>query len=192
METKKFTILIADKSHAGYIKQILKTIEESAKVRGTGIAHRTYQYLFKKMKEGKAVIALCGTEFAGFSYIETWENKKFIATSGLIVANRFRGQGLSWEIKQKTFQIARERWPNAKIFSITTGSAVMRMNEKLGYRSVALSDLTKDETFWQGCKECRNHDILERSQRKFCCCSAMMFDSSDQLCISKLHALKNL
>jgi GNAT superfamily N-acetyltransferase len=188
METK-IEILVANESHLLYVEEIFHTIETSAKIRGTGIAKRKPEYIEQKMREGKAIIALQGEIFAGFSYIETWENKQFVATSGLIVAEAFRGQGIAWEIKQQTFCLARERYPNAKIFSITTGSAVMRMNEKLGYLSVALVELTKDEAFWRGCQECKNHDILERSEGKFCCCSAMMFNPKDPLCIAKLGAL---
>ena len=191
METK-FSITMADESHFKYVEEILYTIEQSAKIRGTGIAKRSPEYITKKMQEGKAIIALFGEQFAGFNYIETWEGKSFVSTSGLIVVDEFREQGLAWAIKQETFELARSRWPHAKIISITTGSKVMKMNEKLGYISVALSDITHDETFWKGCQSCRNYDILERSERKFCCCSAMIFDPKDRLCITKLQQLKNL
>ena len=68
-------VVVADASHEKYVDTILKTIEEAAKVRGTGIAKRTHEYLTTKMREAKAVIALQGETFAGFSYIETWGNK---------------------------------------------------------------------------------------------------------------------
>ena len=133
-------VMIADASHEVYVDTILDTIESAAKVRGTGIAKRTHEYVAQKMKEGKAVIALAGNEFAGFSYIESWGNKQYVTTSGLIVHPNFRGLGIAKRIKDMTFQLARMRWPKAKIFSLTSGAAVMKMNTELGYVPVTFSD----------------------------------------------------
>ena len=132
MEAEEIQVLVADASHEKYVDTILNTIAEAAKVRGTGIARRTHEYLLTKMKEAKAVIALQGDKFAGFSYIETWGNKQYVTTSGLIVHPDFRGIGLAKRIKDMTFSLARTRWPNAKIFSLTSGAAVMAMNTQLG------------------------------------------------------------
>lgn len=165
-------VMIADASHEVYVDTILDTIESAAKVRGTGIAKRTHEYVAQKMKEGKAVIALAGNEFAGFSYIESWGNKQYVTTSGLIVHPDFRGLGIAKRIKDMTFQLARMRWPKAKVFSLTSGAAVMKMNTELGYVPVTFSDLTDDEAFWRGCNGCVNHDILERTERKYCICTA--------------------
>ena len=173
-------VMIADASHEVYVDTILDTIESAAKVRGTGIAKRTHEYVAQKMKEGKAVIALAGNEFAGFSYIESWGNKQYVTTSGLIVHPNFRGLGIAKRIKDMTFQLARMRWPKAKIFSLTSGAAVMKLNTELGYVPVTFSDLTDDEAFWRGCNGCVNHDILERTERKYCICTAMLFDPADQ------------
>ena len=140
-------VMIAEASHEVYVDTILKTIEEAAKVRGTGIAKRTHEYVAQKMKEGKAVIALAGDRFAGFSYIESWGNKEYVTTSGLIVHPDFRGLGIAKRIKEMTFQLARMRWPHAKIFSLTSGAAVMKMNTELGYVPVTFADLTTDEAF---------------------------------------------
>ena len=172
-------VMIADASHEIYVDKILTTIEEAAKVRGTGIAKRTHEYVAQKMKEGKAVIALAGDQFAGFSYIESWGNKQYVTTYGLIVHPDFRGLGIAKRIKDMTFQLARMRWPKAKVFSLTSGAAVMKMNTELGYVPVTFSDLTDDESFWRGCIGCVNHDILERTNRKYCICTAMLFDPAD-------------
>lgn len=145
-------VIVADASHEKYVDTILKTISDAAKVRGTGIAKRTHEYLATKMREAKAVIALDGDKFAGFSYIETWGNKHYVTTSGLIVHPDYRGLGLSKRIKNLTFTLARVRWPHAKIFSLTSGSAVMKMNTQLGYHPVTFNDLTDDESFWRGCE----------------------------------------
>lgn len=174
-------VMVADESHIKYVDTILQTIADAAKVRGTGIAKRSPEYVATKMKEAKAVIALQGEKFAGFSYIETWGNKKYVTTSGLIVHPDFRGLGLAKQIKNVTFTLARKRWPNAKIFSLTSGSAVMKMNTQLGYLPVTFADLTDDESFWRGCEGCINHDVLVRTNRRYCICTAMLFDPEEHL-----------
>ncbi len=174
-------VKVAGKEDEKYVDYILKTIEDAAKVRGTGIAKRTHEYLATKMREAKAVIALKGDTFAGFSYIETWGNKKYVTTSGLIVHPDFRGLGLSKRIKDLTFTLARTRWPHAKIFSLTSGAAVMRMNTQLGYKPVTFADLTDDEAFWRGCEGCINVDVLHRTGRKYCICTAMLYDPTEHL-----------
>ena len=179
MDSKQIDVMVADASHEVYVDKILDTIREAAKVRGTGIAERTHEYVATKMIEGKAIIALCGDDFAGFTYIESWGNKQYVATSGLIVHPKYRGLGLAKRIKTASFRLARLRWPNAKVFSLTSGAAVMKMNTELGYVPVTFSDLTDDEAFWRGCNGCVNHEILERTERKYCICTAMLFDPAD-------------
>lgn len=178
---KEVQVMVADESHIKYVDTILQTIADAAKVRGTGIAKRSPEYVATKMREAKAVIALDGERFAGFSYIETWGNKHYVTTSGLIVHPDYRGIGLAKRIKNLTFTLARVRWPHAKIFSLTSGSAVMTMNTQLGYHPVTFNDLTDDEAFWRGCQGCINHDILQRTGRKFCICTAMLFDPEEHL-----------
>ena len=177
----KIEVVVADESHEKYVDTILETISEAAKVRGTGIAKRTHEYLVKKMREAKAVIALDGDKFAGFSYIETWQDKKYVTTSGLIVHPDYRGRGLAKRIKDMTFTLARIRWPHAKIFSLTSGAAVMAMNTQLGYKPVTFADLTQDEAFWTGCEGCVNVDILHRTGRKYCICTGMLYDPEEYL-----------
>ena len=174
-------VVVADESHEKYVDTILETISEAAKVRGTGIAKRTHEYVANKMREAKAVIALDGDKFAGFSYIETWQDKKYVTTSGLIVHPDYRGRGLAKRIKDMTFTLARTRWPHAKIFSLTSGAAVMAMNTQLGYKPVTFADLTQDEAFWKGCEGCVNVDILHRTERKYCICTGMLYDPEEYL-----------
>lgn len=178
-QERNIDVMIAEACHEEYVDTILETIEAAAKVRGTGIAKRTHEYVTQKMKEGKAVIALEGNKFAGFSYIESWGNKQYVTTSGLIVHPDFRGLGIAKRIKEMTFQLARMRWPHAKIFSLTSGAAVMKMNTELGYVPVTFADLTDDEAFWRGCEGCVNHDVLLRTERKYCICTGMLFDPED-------------
>ena len=182
MEQKdEIKVFVAGAEHEVYVDTILQTIADAAKVRGTGIAKRTHEYLTTKMKEAKAVIALSGDRFAGFSYIETWGNKQYVTTSGLIVHPDFRGLGVAKNIKDMTFSLARTRWPHAKIFSLTSGAAVMKMNTELGYQPVTFADLTDDEAFWRGCEGCVNVDVLHRTGRKYCICTAMLYDPEEHL-----------
>ncbi len=152
-------------------------MESSAKARGTGIAKRSPEYVAAKMLEGKAVIAFHkdGT-WAGFCYIETWSHGDFVANSGLIVAPQFRKAGLAKAIKHKIFELSRTKYPEAKLFGLTTGLAVMKINSELGYEPVTYSELTQDEEFWKGCRSCVNYDILTMKERKNCMCTAMLFD----------------
>lgn len=180
MENKiELDVMVADASHEVYVDTILNTIEAAAKVRGTGIAKRTHEYVTQKMIEGKAIIALAGDEFAGFCYIESWGNKAYVANSGLIVVDTFRGHGLAKRIKRTAFELSRLRFPKAKIFGLTSGSAVMKINTELGYAPVTFAELTDDESFWKGCQGCINHDVLVRTDRKYCICTAMLFDPQD-------------
>lgn len=162
--------------HLKYVDEVNDTIDFASKERGTGIARRTYDYIANKMLEGKAVIALEGEKFAGFCYLESWGHNRFVANSGLIVGKDYRGLGLATEIKKKIFALSREKFPNAKIFGLTTGLAVMKINHELGYRPVTFSELTDDEEFWKGCRSCVNYDILERTGRSKCLCTGMLFD----------------
>lgn len=173
-------IHIANSSYIGYAQEICDLIYESAQARGTGIAKRSAEYIAEKMKTGKAVIALDGDKLVGFSYIETFSHKRFVANSGLIVHPDYRNQGMAKKIKRKIFDLSRRIYPGAKIFSITTGLAVMRMNTELGFKPVTFSELTDDEEFWNGCKGCRNYDILQRNNFKMCLCTGLLYDPKDQ------------
>ena len=175
-DLKDIKVLVAEKAHVKYVDEINDAIDVASKQRGTGIARRSNEYLAAKINEGKAVIALEGETFAGFCYIETWGEKGFVANSGLIVVPEYRGYGLAKEIKRKAFQLSRKKYPSAKIFGLTTGLAVMKINHELGYRPVTFSELTVDDQFWNGCKGCVNYDILERMERTKCLCTGMLYD----------------
>lgn len=163
-----------------YAETITSEMESSAKARGTGIAKRTPEYLCNKIDEGKAVIAVTTEgKWVGFCYIETWSHGEYVANSGLIVAPEFRKSGVAKAIKQKIFNLSREKYPEAKIFGLTTGLAVMKINSDLGYEPVTYSELTQDEDFWAGCKSCPNYDILMSKERKNCFCTAMLYDPKD-------------
>ncbi len=173
-------IHIANSRYAGYAQEICDLIYESAQARGTGIAKRSAEYVAGKINSGNAVIALDGEKLVGFSYIETFSHKRFVANSGLIVHPDYRGQGVAKRIKSNIFELSRKLYPDAKIFSITTGLAVMKMNTELGFKPVTYSELTDDEEFWKGCQTCRNYDILTRNNFKMCLCTGLLYDPTDQ------------
>jgi hypothetical protein len=177
---QNFNIYIATESDYRYAEEICNEMEESAKARGTGIAKRNPEYIQTKMKEGKAVIATTKEgAWAGFCYIETWSHAEYVANSGLIVRPDFRKSGLAKMIKHKIFNLSKSKYPEAKIFGLTTGLAVMKINSELGYEPVTYSELTQDEDFWAGCKSCVNYDILMSKERKNCMCTAMLYDPKD-------------
>jgi hypothetical protein len=182
MDPKKqsFNIYIATESDYHFAEEICNEMEESAKARGTGIAKRNPDYIQTKMKEGKAVIATTKDgAWAGFCYIETWSHGEYVANSGLIVRPVFRKSGLAKMIKHKIFNLSKSKYPEAKIFGLTTGLAVMKINSELGYEPVTYSELTQDEAFWAGCKSCVNYEILMSKERKNCMCTAMLYDPKD-------------
>ncbi|SHK45304.1 N-acetyltransferase [Epilithonimonas mollis] len=167
---------VSSEKHLVYVEEIRNEMEDSAKKRGTGIAKRSSEYLVKKILEGNSIIAIDENGiWAGFCYIETWTNGEYVANSGLIVSPQFRNVGLATQIKERIFDLSREKYPNAKIFGLTTGLAVMKINSNLGYKPVIYSELTQDEQFWNGCKNCVNYEILMMKERKNCLCTAMLF-----------------
>lgn len=172
----KLNINYAAESHLVFADDVCLLIEESAKVRGTGIARRSPDYIRHKMQEGKAVIAFYGDTLAGFCYIESWGHDRFVANSGLIVHPELRGMGIAKLVKAKAFELSRKKFPDAKIFGLTTSLPVMKINSDLGYKPVTFSELTDDEAFWKGCESCVNYDILQRTGRKQCLCTGMLFD----------------
>jgi N-acetylglutamate synthase-like GNAT family acetyltransferase len=179
---KKFvSVITVSEVHIKYVKKICQLIEEAAKARGTGIAKRSPQYIKRKISEGKAVIAIAeNDQLAGFCYLETWDHGKYVANSGLIVSPDFRGMGIGKVIKKATFELSRKKYPQAKIFGITTSPAVLKINSQLGYRPVSFEELTNDEEFWNGCQSCTNYDILIRTSRRYCLCTAMVFNPEDK------------
>ncbi|HTB99455.1 MAG TPA: GNAT family N-acetyltransferase [Ferruginibacter sp.] len=182
METDNIIVRVASPSDSRFAVTITDEMEASAKARGTGIAKRSPDYIEKKMQEGKAVIALTTDDkWVGFCYIEAWGHDAFVANSGLIVAPEFRKSGVAKHIKKRVFDLSREKYPDAKIFGLTTGLAVMKINSDLGYEPVTYSELTNDDEFWAGCKSCVNYDILMSKERKNCMCTAMLYDPKEHI-----------
>lgn len=177
----EFVVRPATAEDVQYAEELSQLYAESAKARGVGIAQRQPAYLVKIMLDGKAVIAVTTNgELAGFCYIETWGHGEYVANSGLIVKPVFRSAGIGKRIKKAAFALSRHRFPDAKVFGITTNSQVMKINNELGYRPVSFPELTQDEAFWAGCQSCKNFDILQRMDRRMCLCTGMLFDPQEQ------------
>ena len=175
------TIRVATEADAQYAERLCQWYVESAKTRGTGIAKREPAYVATKMASGDGIIAFVDDELAGFCYIETFEDKTFVVNSGLIVNAEIRKGGVGRAIKQAVFELSRSKYPQAKIFGITTSLAVMKINTDLGYEPVTFSELTSSEDFWKGCKSCKNYSVLMENERKMCLCTGMLFDAADKL-----------
>jgi hypothetical protein len=183
----EFKVIVATQDHLNYAGEICLEMELSAKIRGTGIAKRTTDFISQKMIEGKAVIAFTNEGvWAGFCYIETWQSGEYVANSGLIISPAFRKKGLAKLIKNKIFDLSRTKFPNSKIFGLTTGLAVMKINSELGYKPVTYSELTSDKQFWNGCQSCVNYEILKSKDFKNCLCTAMLYNEN----ISKQTIIK--
>ncbi|MBC7893117.1 MAG: GNAT family N-acetyltransferase [Sphingobacteriaceae bacterium] len=176
-----YSVQIATQAHIPLAEEICFHMEESAKVRGTGISKRSPDYIRQKMDEGKAIIATdAAGGFIGFCYIETWDHGKFVANSGLIVHPEHRKSGIAKGIKAKAFELSRKKYPEAKIIGITTSLAVMKINSDLGYKPTTFSELPVGDDFWKGCSSCVNYDILTRTNRKHCLCTGMMYDPVEE------------
>lgn len=181
MDINEFIVQVALPEHRVFAEEIVTEMAESAKARGTGIAKRSPEYISNKMQEGKSVIAFHKDgSWAGFCYIETWSHGQFVANSGLVVSPKYRKAGLAKAIKNEIFGLSRKLYPKAKIFGLTTGLAVMKINSDLGYEPVTYSELTQDEEFWKGCQSCVNFEILKMKERKNCMCTAMLYDPAEK------------
>lgn len=180
MDNQEIIVRVAIPDDKKYSTIITDEMAASAAARGTGIARRSPEYIEEKIEEGKAVIAVTKQgDWVGFCYIETWSHGEYVANSGLIVAPAFRKSGIAKSIKHKIFDLSRQKYPDAKLFGLTTGLAVMKINSELGYEPVTYSELTQDEAFWAGCKSCVNYEILMSKDRKNCMCTAMLYDPKD-------------
>ena len=170
-------IRLAGEDDFYYAATIVSEMEASAKARGTGIAKRSPEAICEKMREGKAVIAVTTEgEWAGFIYMDVWQNGEFVSHSGLIVPPEWRRMGIATVMKEKIFELTKLKYPHAKIFGITTTLATMKINSKLGMQPVTFSEIVHEEAFWDKCKSCVHYNDLKNSGFKNCFCTAMLFD----------------
>ncbi len=178
---RKISIMQASALHFEFAAEICEQIRLSAIARGTGIAKRDPKQIESKIINGEGIIALDGDLLAGFCYIQSWSEGAFVSHSGLIVAPPYRKLGVAMELKKAAMELSRAKYPDAKIFGITTSLQVMKINTSLGYVPTVFSEITQDDNFWAQCKSCPNYDILQRAQRKMCFCTAMIAPSATML-----------
>ncbi|HAH54603.1 MAG TPA: GNAT family N-acetyltransferase [Flavobacterium sp.] len=175
----EFKIFVGSKEHVKYAEIINEAIASAAEVKGTGLAKRSSEFIRQKISDGHSIIALTEDDsFAGFCYIETWAGDKFVANSGLIVLEKYRGQGLGTKIKAAILELTKKLFPEAKIIGLTTSLAVMKINSRLGYRPASFAELTDDMDFWKGCASCNYYDVLVRTHRQNCLCTGMISDDN--------------
>lgn len=177
MESERIIVRSAIPSDVVFADQIIQEMESSAIARGSGISRRSAASIIEKIDAGKAVVAVTEDgEWAGFSYIETWDDEKFVSNSGLIVSPKHRNNHIASQIKTQIFRLSRSKYPAAKVFSITSGLAIMKMNTHLGFEPVTYAEIAQENRFWDGCKSCVNYDVLQAKNRCNCLCTAMLFD----------------
>jgi hypothetical protein len=177
MDDERIIVRPAIPSDVVFAAEIIKEMESSAIERGSGISKRSASAIIEKIDNGKAIVAVTENgEWVGFSYIEAWNDEEFVSNSGLIVSPKHRNQGVASQIKKQIFNLSRYRYPAAKVFSITSGSAIMKMNTRLGFEPVAYAEVAQEPRFWEGCKSCVNYDILQSKNKCNCLCTAMLFD----------------
>jgi hypothetical protein len=180
-EEDSFLIEIGSAKHIHMAEEISKTMEESALARGTGISKRSPQLITHYITEGQALVATdANGSWAGFCYLNVFGNGRFVTSSGLIVSPRYRDRGLARQLKRKLFEVSRQRYPQASLVGITTSPAVMKINTQLGLYPTSFADMPQDDGFWKGCETCVNHDILMRTNRKLCLCTAMRYDPKEK------------
>ncbi|MFS2185925.1 N-acetyltransferase [Mucilaginibacter sp. Mucisp84] len=177
MEDERIIVRPAIPADVVFADEIIREMESSAIARGSGISKRSAASVIEKIDTGKAIMAVTENgEWVGFSYIETWDDGKFVSNSGLIVSPQRRNQGVASEIKNRIFNLSRSKYPTAKIFSITSGLAIMKMNTRLGFEPVTYAEVAREPRFWDACKSCVNYDVLQSKNRCNCLCTAMLFD----------------
>ncbi len=178
----KVIVHVANSDDLRYVESICHELLILSHGRNVGVACRSKDYIREKILANHAVIAISEVgELVGFSYVESWKGKNFVANSGLFVVKRFRNMGVGHRIKEMVFDLSRKLYPNAKILSVTTGAAVMKMNYDLGFHPVPFTSLTQDPDFWSGCKGCSHYDILKSHNCNMCICTGLLYDPKSKI-----------
>ncbi|MCO5233650.1 MAG: GNAT family N-acetyltransferase [Chitinophagales bacterium] len=160
-----YNIRLATSEDLKWATEIANEINLSSEQRQTGIALRSPQYIFDKILNGLAVIAIHPTsgEWLGFACLEVWQHQMYVANTCLIVKNKYRGIGVSKLIKTKLFELSRVKFPLSAIFSISANPAVKAVNLELGYKTVSFNEILKDQLFIEGCNSWVNYiDLIQK------------------------------
>jgi argininosuccinate synthase len=173
----KIVARIANSHDIHYAQTICNKIEESTKIRKTGIAKRNVESIKNNIINGNAIIAFSNNKLAGFSYIDTFQKEQFVSNSGMIVLPEFRNIGIAKLIKSEIFKLSINKFPYSKIFSITTSIKILKINICLGFKPVYFQYITLSEIFWNCCKSCANYDILIKNKITMCLCTGLLYNT---------------
>jgi len=177
---RKYTVRSAQATDIIHASLISKTIELTNQNADNGICKRSASFLQQKILEGDAVIAVTKqNKWVGFIYLQKW-NDDFVSCCALIVHARYRNEKIAWQLKQKAVDLAKRKYPNAKLFGLTTAAAVMKINSRLGYIPVTYDQITGDQNFWNACKTCPNYQILKSKGQRNCLCTAMLLERNTE------------
>lgn len=169
-------VRLAHAQDHGFVQNIITEIEKASKIKGTGICKRDPALIIQKITEGNAVIAVTrsGT-WVGFCYIQAHDDGRFVSSCALVVSPCFRKLRVATRIKKHVLALAKNKYPAAKIFGLTTSPAVMQINKELQYEEVSYDAITQSDSFWQSCRSCENYHTLLTNEGKKCLCKAMMY-----------------
>lgn len=165
-----------------YADNIAHEISISALLRNVAIEPRTGDYIFQKMIDGLAVIAIDNEteEWIGFCALDVWNHQRYVANTGLIVKPKYRGKNVSNLLKNKLFELARIKFPSAKIFSLTNKELIKKINIDLGFQEVEAREILYDPYFNTGMNSWVDFiELLKHSEESGH--KAMVFDPESAL-----------
>jgi N-acetylglutamate synthase-like GNAT family acetyltransferase len=172
----EFLISITDERHIHFAREIELLFEQATSEKSIGLTLKSGKYIGKKIIQGEAVIATKQGRLAGICYLRHRDDDNFISISGVVVVPQFRKMGLAKMMINEIFEMARNKYPKAKIFSLTTSPEVMRINSLSGYKPINYSKLSSSDKFWNECSDCPNFHFLKKNNNTRCLCSAMLFN----------------
>jgi len=175
-ELTDFLISIPSPEHISFSKEIENLLKEAAAEKSRGLNIKNSDYIEKKILSGDAIIATKDGELAGFCYLRRRKNTDYVSVSGIVIMPKYRKIGLSKLIINEAFELARTKYPEAKIFCLTTSPTFMRVSSELGYKPISYSKLSTSQEFWNACSDCLNYSTLKSNNNSRCLCSAMLFD----------------
>lgn len=173
---KEFLLSVSNENHTPFAREIELLFEQVTNEKSIGINLKKGQYIGEKIIKGDAIIATKQGRLAGFCYLRNRNNDDYVSISGIVVVPQFRRLGLAKMMIEEIFQVARKKYPKAKLFSLTTSPEVMRINSIHGYKTVNYSKLSTSNKFWAECSDCLNYNFLQKNNNTRCLCSAMLFN----------------
>jgi hypothetical protein len=176
MSGDTIVVRLATEHDQRFVQNIITEIEIASQIKGTGICKREPAFISQKITEGNAVMAVTPSgAWAGFCYIQPHDNGQFVSSCALVISRNFRNRGIASQIKAQVLALAKNKYPAARIFGLTTSHVVERINAQLNYVEVSYAEVTQADTFWQSCRSCENYQLLLQQDKKKCLCKAMVY-----------------